>query len=356
MTLSTTLATLAGLVQVLSVWVVSYPEHYKNTTKKDIHPLLHNLIVPLNIMAQAFAGLCNTASAFYGPVSCVVPIAIASQLVWNIIVFDCFTGMEKFDKPARVGAIIIAIGAFMIPIVGPKPQNQNVIELFESGSAILWSVFLLAVVLISLYINIFFVSAKKIDGYTAFTSLLAARVSSAVVCTSCSSSFASLVGFDLALPLFLFILCTFVMGHSTYLQAVVNQKTFVPAVACTTQIVNSLTGLIIWRDNLTIQSWSGYLAMMFQFLLGVYLTINIDIVQDASDPEYPFNPSMLIKKVFNIVQQKRNVRFSDVIESYGMNESPLHSDASLTRATEESSCLVEKSSKNESYESTLFEV
>lgn len=358
MTFATLLAIAGGLMQVLSVFIVAYPKHCQNESNKKIHPIIYKLILPLNIMAQASAGLCNTAAALFGPVSCVVPIAIASQLVWNIIVFDCLTKIETFDKSARVGAVIIALGAFMIPIVGPKPQNQNVLELLEATSAILWTLFLIIVVFISLYINTYYVSTKEVGGNIAFISLLAARVASAVLCTSCSSSFASLRGFSLMISFLLFVLCTYVMGHSTFFQAHVNQKTFVPAVACMTQIVNAMTGLIVWRDNLTIQSWSGYSAMMVQFLLGVYLTINIDLIQDASDPEYPFRPSLWIRKAITSVKTK-HVHFSKEIKSYHEPEVATEKYNVIkdsSSSNEERSNLVSKDSQDTCYDSTLIEV
>jgi hypothetical protein len=359
MTLSTLLAVAGGLLQVLSVFIVAYPEHCQNESNKKIHPIIYKMILPLNIIAQALAGLCNTAAALFGPVSCVVPIAIASQLVWNIIVFDCLAKIENFDKSARVGAVIIALGAFMIPIVGPKPQNQNVLDLLEATSAVLWTFVLLAVMFISLYVNTYYVSTKKVGGNIAFVSLLAARVSSAVLCTSCSSSFASLTGFGLVMSFSLFVLFTYVMGHSTFFQAHVNQQAFVPAVACTTQIVNAMTGLIIWNDTLTIQSWSGYSAMMVQFLLGVYLTINIDVIQDASDPEYPFRPSICIRKVMNSLKKKKHVHFSDDFDPRHDAEATLdkhNPNNDSPPYNEEVSNLVPRDSQNVSYDSTLIEV
>jgi hypothetical protein len=290
------LAVLGGLTQVICVFTVAYPEFYKYDLNKDIHPCLEKIILPVNFLFQVISGLIIAAAPIFGPVSIVVPVRVGSQLLFNMIIFGLISKMESFDKSARVGTYFVAIGAFLISIVGPTTQEQDPMELLRYPHAMAWAIFMVAAEILSVVINTVLVKPNKIDGHLAFLSLLSANILGATLGASVAKTMGAISGWQAwTAAVTILLLCFFAIGQSTVLQASrVNQKTFVPALACGNQIFNAATGLIIWEDWKVVQSWPGYAAVTLQIVMGVYLISNIESLSNTVDPNYGLSQSLKI--------------------------------------------------------------
>ncbi len=314
------LATLGGLIQVLSVLIIAWPEHVQQTNPKkasrQFSPLFLKLLVPFNIFIQLFNGAANTGAAIYGPVAIVMPVMVSSQLLFNIIIFG-YLEMEFFGKDVQVGTFIVVLGAVVLPTVGPTvQQNQNILELLSAPPSLVWTSFLFVGVVVSGVLCYCCVAGGgpksenhetrikerwtwKAESLLTYIVLVTARVFSSVLSTSLSKTFALVSGgYTLIASIVGFLICGVVLSTSVVLQATkTEQKLFVPIISCATQLVNAATGLILWEDWRVVQSWVGYSAVLVQIVVGVYLISSLDFFENTAEPNFGMRQTLVIRNI-----------------------------------------------------------
>lgn len=299
LTFAIILALLGGLFQVISVLVLAYPEHLKQTKGRQFKKPMKRVLVPINIFVQLFNGAATTGAAIFGPVAIIMPVSVSSQLLFNILIFG-YLKMERFDKDVQVGTFIVVLGAITLPVVGPTvQQNQDIMELLSAPWSLLWTSFLFAGVVISGILCFACVNTKRFDvrSKAVYVTLAVARVFSAVLSASLSKALALVTGYRLAIVICGFLICGLVLGTSVVLQATeTEQKLFVPMISVLTQLVNATTGLILWEDWRVVQSWVGYAAIMVQIVVGVYLISSLDFFENTTDPNYGMAQYVMIRQ------------------------------------------------------------
>eukprot|EP00978_Attheya_sp_CCMP212_P045230 scaffold338399_cov73-Attheya_sp.AAC.1 len=134
------MAAMGGAFEVFATVVVAIPDAREKQGVLISQRTLRIAIV-WNVVLQIIASLLgNTMSTWFGPVSIVGPVFFASQMVVNMTVFGCLTGLEKFNKEMRVGTWIVVMGVFLIIINGPQEQDdQDINELITQWYALVWS-------------------------------------------------------------------------------------------------------------------------------------------------------------------------------------------------------------------------
>ena len=296
------LASLGGMFQVLSVLILAYPEHLKQTRGKDFKKPMRGVLVPINVFVQLFNGAATTGAAIFGPVAIIMPVTVSSQLLFNILIFGSL-GMEEFGKDVQVGTFIVVLGAVLLPVVGPDvQQDQNIMELITAPEAFAWTSFLFIGVCISGVSCFGCVNTKrwKSESVPVYVTLAVARVFSSVLSASLSKTLALVSGIPLLTVICGFLICGFVLGTSVVLQATkTEQKLFVPLVSCLTQITNAATGLILWEDWKVVKSWVGYSAITVQIVVGVYLISSLDFFANTADPHYALKQSTSLRKLYS---------------------------------------------------------
>lgn len=125
-------------------------------------------------------------------------------------------------------------------------------------------------------------------------------------------------------------ICIKVISGAIYTRAIVvqstavQQKIFVPLNAAFIMLVNAITGIIIWEDWRTVQSWVGYGAVFLLLALGCGLLLSdLALIQESKpDTFLGARPSMMLKAertklLKNLKNFKRmsNIDF-DLSESY----------------------------------------
>ena len=282
---------------MLSVLVLAYPEHLKQTQGRKFHKHFRKVLIPVNIFVQLFNGAATTGAAIFGPVAIIMPVTVSAQLLFNILIFG-YLQMEEFGKDVQVGTFIVVLGSVMLPVVGPTvQQNQDITELLMHPQSLVWTSFLFSGVLISGIACFGCVHTKRWEAESrlVYVCLAVARVFSSVLSASLSKALALVTGLQLAVVICGFLICGFVLGTSVVLQATkTEQRLFVPLISCLTQLVNAVTGLILWEDWRVVQSWAGYSAVTIQIIVGVYLISSLDFFQNTADPHYGFNQSFRI--------------------------------------------------------------
>jgi len=207
--------------------------------------------------------------------------------------------MEHFGKDVQVGTFIVVLGAVVLPIVGPTvQQDQDILELLKAPLSLVWTSFLFIGVCLSGICCFGCVNTKQwgVKSLPVYITLVVARVFSSVLSTSLSKALALVSGLPLITVIAGFLICGFVLGTSVVLQATkTEQKLFVPIISCATQMVNAVTGLILWEDWRVVQSWAGYAAMIVQIIVGVYLISSLDFFENTAEPNYGLRQTIALQ-------------------------------------------------------------
>jgi len=297
---ASTLSAIGAGLQVTAILVLAYPEFQKTKNNVKYTEKFEKLFMPMNILCQFAGGLFNTASTWYGPVSILVPINVSAQLLFNMFFFGAL-GIEHFPTDVRIGTSVVALGALLLPNVGPSAQDgQDVMELFDHLPAKLWMSILVGSTAISGYYCIGWIEEKSRSGFLNHEYkdliIMIAKVSSGVLASSLSKFLAGTAGLSFVTTVIGFVACSLVVGAVSILQATeTDQSSFVPISSCGIQFINAITGLIIWQDYLVVQSWPGYFTVMMQILLGVYLISSMDTFSSSVDSNYALAQSVKIQ-------------------------------------------------------------
>jgi len=306
--LACVLSAIGSCISVLAIVALAYPEFRKSKHNVKYQPTTEKMFFLLNIICQIVSGLTSTVASWFGPVSIVVPINVAAQLLSNMFFFGIL-GIEKFPKGTRIGTYFVATASLLLPYVGPTVQDQNVIELITQPSALIWTSLLLAATVLSGYFCLVWVNEKQKTGvvknkYKA-PILLIARVCASVLSTTASKALPGVSGIAFFLSFILFLALAILIFFVAILQATeVDQGSFVPFSSCGNIVLNAITGLIIWQDYLVIQSSVCYSIVMIQILMGVYLISSIDVLSSSADQSYALSQSVKILVAKDIADQR----------------------------------------------------
>lgn len=299
----------SACINVLAILALAFPEHLRSKKNAKFSSAEETLFYALNIFCQILSGIISTAATWFGPVSVMIPINVAAQLLFNMIFFGSL-GIEKFPKDVMVGTCVVATAALLLPYVGPQPQqNQNVVKLFEEFNAECWIIFLTGVTLISGFFCIRWMGEKQQTGVVKHqykeSILMIAKIFSGVLSTSLSKFLVGTSGLGFVITFVGFVWCSLLIAAVSILQATeVDQGKFVPMSAVGTQILNAATGLIIWQDYLSIQSWYCYIMVLIQIVLGVYSIASIDIFSSSADSSYALTQSAKIITALDIAHER----------------------------------------------------
>mmetsp|Transcript_17777 Transcript_17777/g.32184 ORF Transcript_17777/g.32184 Transcript_17777/m.32184 type:complete len:423 (-) Transcript_17777:114-1382(-) len=270
------LAAMGGAFEVFATVVVAIPDAREKQGVLISQRTLRLAIV-WNVLLQIVASLLgNTMSTWFGPVSIVGPVFFASQMVVNMAVFGCLTGLEKFSKEMRVGTWIVVMGVFLIIVNGPQEQDdQDINELITRWYALVWSGVLLTGMAVSSVFMALGVNRYKSE-YMRSAILLVARGCALSVNFTVSKPFSMKPGF----PMVMVWLAFKIVSGAVYAIAIIIQSTavtqsiFVPLNTSVTLLLNAITGIIIWEDWRVVNSWLGYVCAFILLVLGIYLLLS----------------------------------------------------------------------------------
>ena len=277
------LSVVGGIMGVLATAILAYPDAQKQKGH-EWSPCAKFLALMLSLIFQLGIAVSTIAATWYGPVSIVVPTGASAQLLFNMVMFGVFLGLESFSKEMRVGAYVVVLAAVLLPVVGPGVQeDQDILELLQKTSAMVWSAILLvALGLSSAGLVITNIRRKKdlAGDYSQamFLCNLVAQTSGAVVGTTVAKMFVLVQGGALGVCIALWLVSSLVLVYATVLQATtVSQGKFVPLSVGTKISVNAITGIIIWEDWRVVTSWIGYVCVFLYLMLGNYLLCDVDL-------------------------------------------------------------------------------
>lgn len=299
------LAALGACLNVVAVLGLAL-QSYKND--KDIHskdlPLTEESIVgvklslPTNLGIQLASGFIHTVSTWYGPISIIMPVRVSAQLLFNLLFFG-YLGVEEPSTDLKFGTFMVVSGAIFLPMFGPTiQQDQTFNDLLSEPLSLYWSIAISVIAAFAGFISLrFFIAKCSIDSVQnqfKFQVLLIARISSAVLSTSASKFLISAPG-NFQMIFFIYIMCSFVIMIVAFLQvSEINDAHFVSASGCGVQLLNAMTGIIVWQDWRVVQSWAGYAIAMAQIIAGVYYISCLESFSQSADTDYSFTQCVTI--------------------------------------------------------------
>jgi hypothetical protein len=94
----------------------------------------------LFFLLEGSAHVLSFIGPWFGPASLILPACGSSKLLFNVLIVGAILQHENFDKKALVGTAIVASGVIYLPIVGPRPQeNQDLIDLIvKDPVSLIW--------------------------------------------------------------------------------------------------------------------------------------------------------------------------------------------------------------------------
>lgn len=266
-------AALTGLVYTIAINVVAVPTYLAEQSGAPLDNKKSALVTSLYTgiyMLSVPVMFCATSK---GPVSIVVPVVIASNLLSNMLV-QSIVGVTKFSKPARVGTYILSVAAVQLIDVGPtEPKGQvDPVALLEKPMAVAWMMILCGLLVVgALTIPVTkSMGPNNIVKLLAFTALVSIP---AAINNSISKVSMALSGPGQAAC----VVAYFALGNmSTVMSGIgnagLNNAISVPVFSCVQVMVNGLTGIFIWGDFQRIEKHIAYVMIYFLFCLGIYLS------------------------------------------------------------------------------------
>jgi len=301
------LAALGGFCNVIATVTLVYPKTKAERGEQPWSSCALRSALIANIFFQFLNSAANVVASWFAPISIVIPTVVACQLLFNMVLFGSILSTERFPKDLRVGTFFVALAVILLPIVGPKSQeNQDILLLLLRPKSMVWMAILCIVMIVSFVAMVWTNSFKRksetadqenrsalnfasSDGEdrgkkfstTAFMSNMLCQSTAGVLGASTSKMFVMVDGVVLAITIGVFVVTRVMHMVSIVYQAnTVSQSKFVPmSVACTI-ICNAITGILIWEDWLTVQSYVGYAVIILQIILGIYLVSELDIFND----------------------------------------------------------------------------
>jgi hypothetical protein len=347
------LSAMGGIMEVFATVILAVAD---TQTKAGIKWSDFELRMALagNVILQVSASMVgNLLAPWFGPVSLVGPTFLAAQLLANMLLYGVVLGLENFTKDMRIGTYIIAVGAVLLPVVGPQVQEgQDIWRLLTTIQGAIWSILVVSGMFFSGFLLLLTIhwpcskKAKKDDDdeedvsqkgaisidmisrfpneYHRIAILLVARATSFSINLTVSKMLVldiDLTGFIIAMVLK--VLSGATMTFGIIVQSVsVPQSTFVPLNASFTILINAFTGIIVWEDWKVVDGvqWLGYACVFLQFALGNYLLLGDDI--QFLDSE---NSTYGRKETLNIIRRNSLLMRNAHVDDDGSPSHPLSS-------------------------------
>lgn len=205
------------------------------------------------------------------------PIFFATQLIANLVVFMSILGLESFSREMRIGTYVIVVSVVLLIYNGPESQDYgdaSFQELMRNGFAVVWALLLTLSMIVTGFILSFF-DIKDRGLLFKFATLLIARASAfSLNLTTGKALVIDISPAWLAVNIAIKILSGMIYTNAIVVQSTtVEQRVFVPLNAVTIIFVNAITGIAIWKDGQTIQSWVGYICVFLLLSLGCCLLL-----------------------------------------------------------------------------------
>jgi len=214
-----------------------------------------------------------------GPVAVVIPVAIASQLLSNMVI-QSHVGALRYSKAMRVGTYILAVAALQLIDVGPADSTDPVSPLLLITQP--WSVMWLTLIITLFALGLIGISVFSKEGPNSMPKLMAYTLVIAIPAALNNSLSKLSAEVDVLLKFVIFILYTLLGWLSTVVSAWGNQSLnnalSVPCFSCAQVITNGLTGIFVWGDMARLQDKVAYLMVYVLIVLGIYLCAHVDMV------------------------------------------------------------------------------
>ncbi len=180
--------------------------------------------------------------------------------------------------------VIIAVSTILLIFVGAEVRKEpiEIEELFDNDLSIFYGAVLLFLAIFITFPFQFilgFTNAPCLTDRVNFIFLLITEAVHAVVATSASKMIPLLEGrwTWFSLDIVLMVVTILTSAYSAFLRSTVilSQNAYMPLMLSTNVILNCITGLIVWNDQ--IQNVGGYVCSYLFFVLGVYLITDYEI-------------------------------------------------------------------------------
>jgi hypothetical protein len=259
------------------------------------------LVSFMSIALQGLGVAFVYLSTYYGPISVYAIVYTASYLLSGMLVMSYILGIEeKPDKDTRVGNYLIVIAAVLVVANGPIISNQEFtpVELkemiFETKSIIFLSTCCILLLMTFPHHLIVMFSKKGADTFSDNVNFMMFQISIALLGIFNSISMKIIPNssgwfFGLNLAIFIFISVYYPVVSLVQNVVIKNPGIFLSISSAATYLVNVLSGLLVWKDD--IRNWVGYNCSIAIFLFGVYLITDTDIIKGISSRLQKMNSS-----------------------------------------------------------------
>lgn len=217
-------------------------------------------------------GAFAASTATGGAVATVMPLQTGASLLSNMV-YQMGLGIKTFDKPMRVGTVILIVAVAELVQLGPSSGgvHQDVDALLDNPQAIAWIACMVIGTIIGVLFTFLYIhhpqhSPQKLISVTAvvtFTTVLGSSV---------SKCFGILEGTALYVALLVyFVDGIFCLGFTLIAGSQCDVGVFLPVQYSSQLVVNMITGYVIWDDAKYIAFQEAYLCVYFICCCCVYL-------------------------------------------------------------------------------------
>ena len=273
----------SGFLRVVATMVLAYPDFAaKRRGARSTEGILFYIM--LHVLILAVAAFVSIIGSFYGPISIAIPVQTGATLLFNVIAMGIVLKMRAFNKAQRTGTYVVFFSVLSLIDVGPSPQDgQNVIELLLQTDAMIWCLFVSASIVVAAVMTVPLFLTKKESGNifhnNSFLTLTFGVTMANVGMATAGKTLGSLTGVSFTFALIYYLVASALgLLFSICSATECDQGIFTPLTSVTLILVNMITGIIIWQDWKTIDTWIGYMCACFLMCCGVYLLAEVDLV------------------------------------------------------------------------------
>ena len=113
------LSNLGGCIQVVTIFILAYPEYQKSHNKKQT---IRASSSTMKHLMPGHPGPCEHSNHMIRTSFNCRACTRSAQLIFNMICFGSL-GIDEFPKDVKIGTYVVVSGAFLLPIVGPTVQQ-----------------------------------------------------------------------------------------------------------------------------------------------------------------------------------------------------------------------------------------
>lgn len=221
-----------------------------------------HLAAPMNIFFQTASFVFYTFAPIIGPVSLYRPTAMSAKLFSNFLIIGVIMRRERFGKDAQVATCSISLAAIVLPVVGPRAQdNQDIYALILEPAALTWGAILLIIFVLSSAVMFWTDLSKRRQMFT-HACLLGVSISASVIGPTIARAFSMSQGWVRIVLITFYVFTQLCWLFENYIEAtaVLSRIKFVPIFFSGSLFMNAVTGVIIWEDWRVVNSWVGYVC------------------------------------------------------------------------------------------------